>query len=463
MGPDIDIFYEHELLLDAKLNKETTNVESPVMLYKTDYNNMADLSKFVNEYNKAQAMILECKKFYKSFLRSKLLTYSQLTDTYYKCSAYKFYTKELTSYKYTNDSILLSTVLNQYGFEKIASGMKGHYVYRNIYAPIILAASLASAEIAEKNWNNESCIYKLLLSLSEESCLRIDEIMYKQSGIIYSPYGYVRNRKKCKEFHTHKEYEDHVKKINDTIQAEWVKAVKKYLPHMLKYVGYENLVHAKITYLILDNVKSVLKNAYEAGHMREYSKSVDDAKAWKKKFDDIEKNVNDHIKDIVTFDLRAFIKEEDIIEAYANKIRSFTNLYGKHSIMPDDLEKLMNTDEYDKYVEAEINDTLTVCRQVINEYTNYDTDKLYIIDKDNNACFFCQSNEIDKDKVEIHVKDRNLVCVYENERTTHYSQFSHRSDIEKVRKILVFDIDTNEMSYYNERTSNYSEQIEYRY
>ena len=41
--------------------------KSLVELHKTDYNNYSDLSHFVEEYYKAQALINECQNFYKSF------------------------------------------------------------------------------------------------------------------------------------------------------------------------------------------------------------------------------------------------------------------------------------------------------------------------------------------------------------------------------------------------------------
>ena len=47
--------------------------KSLVELHKTDYNNYSDLSHFVEEYYKAQALINECQNFYKSFFLSKLL------------------------------------------------------------------------------------------------------------------------------------------------------------------------------------------------------------------------------------------------------------------------------------------------------------------------------------------------------------------------------------------------------
>ena len=70
--------------------------KSLVELHKTDYNNYSDLSHFVEEYYKAQALIKECQNFYKSFFLSKLLTYSKLTNTSYKENEYNFFNIKIT-------------------------------------------------------------------------------------------------------------------------------------------------------------------------------------------------------------------------------------------------------------------------------------------------------------------------------------------------------------------------------
>ena len=44
-------------------NFDTQEQESLIELHKTDYNNYADLSHFVDEYYKAQALIKECNNF----------------------------------------------------------------------------------------------------------------------------------------------------------------------------------------------------------------------------------------------------------------------------------------------------------------------------------------------------------------------------------------------------------------
>ena len=77
-------------------NFDTQEQESLIELHKTDYNNYADLSHFVDEYYKAQALIKECNNFYRSFLKSKLLPYSKIANSIYSQDKYKFYTYELS-------------------------------------------------------------------------------------------------------------------------------------------------------------------------------------------------------------------------------------------------------------------------------------------------------------------------------------------------------------------------------
>lgn len=66
--------------------KDNTNItyKLPVELHKTDYNNYADLSHFIEQYNIAQQIIKECGRFYKSFLISKLMTWEQVINSPYR-------------------------------------------------------------------------------------------------------------------------------------------------------------------------------------------------------------------------------------------------------------------------------------------------------------------------------------------------------------------------------------------
>lgn len=63
---------------------DNNQVNSPIELHKTDYNNYADLNHFIEQYNIAQQIIKECGRFYKSFLISKLMTWEQVINSTYR-------------------------------------------------------------------------------------------------------------------------------------------------------------------------------------------------------------------------------------------------------------------------------------------------------------------------------------------------------------------------------------------
>ena len=72
-------------------NFDNAEVVTPVELHKTDYNNYQGLSNFVKEYYKAQALITALNNFYSSFLKTKHIPYSTITNSAYSWDKYKFF------------------------------------------------------------------------------------------------------------------------------------------------------------------------------------------------------------------------------------------------------------------------------------------------------------------------------------------------------------------------------------
>jgi len=456
----MEILDTRKSMIESQLNYQSEQHKCPITLYKTDYNNQSDLSRFVDEYNKAQAMIKECKEFYKSFLKSKLLTYSQLTNTIWKKDAYKFYTFKLVEY---NSSIFIKDILNFFGYKEEAESYTYQTVSGNFIGIVQMTEFLAALNLVEQYKKD---VTKLAYPSLHGYGMHIapEYMKFKVSGFIYNVYGnrVNQNDTNClmSEFPTKEQYSQYARSMYEIFEQDWNKLKKEWLPKVLKYFGTDKLCCASISYLIYDDALDIMNAAMEAELANLEGKS---ATTKKKKTKEIEakykedfKKLNDAIKANVTVNLTDCYSYNDIINFFEHNL--LHNGIGHWGYSTPDMLKI--NDKLNKYIKSEISYPLQVCQEMIAKYSNYDNKNLYII-KNNEAILYCTSDDIDKDRVSIQVINRKLVCTFKEESAIKYNQFAKFTNCVDLYKKIIFDIDTNEMVSYDTHEQKYKIQYDY--
>lgn len=433
-------------MIEAQMEFNAEQEKCPVSLYKTDYNNLSDLSKFVDEYNKAQAMINECKAFYKSFLKSKLLTYSQLTNTLYKKDVYKFYSFKLKS---KPADILYKDVIKHFNFN-INSNFNGVYVYGGISAIINLTEMLAALELAENYKKDpEKLAYPVIRSFYRHP--EIKDIIFKESNIVYDVYGYPDSNNTLKthiEFKTDDEYEKYARDMHKIIDNDWNIYKKKWLPLVLDYIGYDNIIKADISYMIYDNAYDIMQTA-KRDELLKVQKSAAKIKKVNKKYEEELTNLTNFLKSSIEIDLNDIYDHDYIIKLFESIIlHDGIGHWGE--LQP---ENMPINDKLKEYVKHKISDSLQACQNVINKYADYDTENLYII-QNNEAILYCTSSDIDNDKVDIQINGRKLICIF-SETAEQRKMCSRYTDCIEVKKQITFSIDTNELIEYKKFENKY--------
>lgn len=444
-----------------KFNLEVEQ-EPLVQLHKTDYNNYSDLSHFVDEYYKAKALIKECGNFYKSFLLSKLLTYSKLTNTSYKENEYNFFNIHITGIPYNTETYCLYDM-----FDNLDEEYKGYYNYKSLKGYERLAYSKAVFKFKEfcDNSNDKLFTIKVVCERTSyfpndkdvESCyyFKFNDYILKSctSKHYISSYGSItyNNEFDKKDIQSKfsklcdkekKSQYDYMKDINSLYKKEFNTFYKNELKTLFK------TINVPIIYINIDNdLKDCAYSSYNS-----YKKKV--------KSKDIDKDIKELIEKYKNDGERTSLYLSEILsnDEIDNMFDSFD--YNEWYSSKDSLIlKYIKGNYYNKIIELvkrNIADSTYAYRTIIRTCSEYNNNqKLYIIGKHNESHYFC--NQKDVDKVKIELRERELICTY----TEVHKHLKYRwpSDaptvVNELTRTVKFNVDTNLVSSFNESTDTY--------
>lgn len=447
-------------------NFNINNDDKPLVeLHKTDYNNYSDLSHFVDEYYKAQSLINECQKFYKSFCISKLLTYSKLTNTSYKENKYNFFNINITG---CPDNVDTYSLYNE--FEDLDDKYKGYYNYKSLLGYERLAYSRAVfkfKELCDKSEEKLFTIYVTVNSYHPISYLDEHETTYffdfnkfifkkYEEKHVISQYGTLSifpesaskriNKKKTIEFLLtdivkDKSIYDYMNELSKTYKTEFIEIYKDELKKVLKQVNVP-IIHIDIK----NDLEDVAYSCYKS-----YIKSIKKADINK----EIEKLSETYKCDGESADLLiSEIFTDDEIDNMVDNI-----ITGNYICYESEILKYIKEHFYDKIIEltkSKIADSMYAYRTIIRECSEYNNNqKLYIIDKHNQSHYFCNQNDVNN--IDIKLIGRTLVCTYT--LTTKHLKYRWPSDapyvVTELIREVVFDVNNNSVSDFTENKNTY--------
>lgn len=441
--------------------------KSLVELHKTDYNNYPDLSHFVEEYYKAQALINECQNFYKSFLLSKLLTYSKLTNTSYKENEYNFFNIKITGLP------LHADIFNLYNeFEGLDDEFKGYYNYKSLSGYVSLAYSKAVFKFKELCDKSKEKLFTIHIALEASHYMssdfkeqknayyfKFDGFIlktYKENHVI-STYGRLSLFSKSEDKRVDKEKTlklllsdiiknksiyDYMVELTSSYEKEFLKIYREELKIMLKQVNVP-IIHIDIN----NDLKDVAYSCYKS-----YIKSVKKA----------ERN-EEIVKLSKTYEFGGEYVDLLISEIFTNDEidEMIDNIEIKPYIgyLDSDIIEYINEYYYNKIIElvnTKITDSTYAYRTIIRECSEYNKNqKLYIIDKHNQSHYFC--NQKDVDKININLVKRKLICTYT--KKSNCLKYCWPSDapyiVTELTRQVIFDVNTNSICDFNESENTY--------
>lgn len=433
-----------------------------VQLHKTDYNNYSDLSHFVDEYYKAQALIKECGNFYKSFLLSKLLTYSKLTNTSYKENEYNFFNIHITGLPSRNTETYCLYDM----FDNLDDEYKGYYNYKSLLGYVKLAYSQAVFKFRDFCDNSKDKLFTIKIICDRTSYFPGDRDVEPSYYFSFNDYML----KSCKSKHYISSYgsitynNEYDKK---EIQSKLTKLCDKSKKSQYDYMKDINSLYKKeFDTFYKDELKKVFK---------EINIPIINIKIDNDLKDCAYSSYKSYIKNIKKKDIDNNIKE--LAEKYEND-GEYTSLYLSEILSNDEIDKMFDSFEYNNWytkdsliikylkdnyydkiielVKRNIADSTYAYRTIIRTCSEFNNNqKLYIIGKHNESHYFC--NQKDVDKVKIELIGRELVCTY----TIVHKHLKYRwpSDaptvVNELTRTVKFNVDTNSVSSFDESTDEY--------
>ena len=440
--------------------------KSLVELHKTDYNNYSDLSHFVEEYYKAQALINECQNFYKSFFLSKLLTYSKLTNTSYKENEYNFFNIKITGLPLHADTFNL---YNE--FEGLDDSCKGTYNYKSLLGYERLAYSRAMFKFKEQCDKSRKKLFTIHITLEQRYWMPHCDC--KENAYYFSFNGFILKKYKEEHFITtygnleiypkseskridkegtlklllsdiigDKSIYDYMRELTSSYKEEFYKIYKEELKTVLKQINVP-IIHIDIN----NDLKDVAYSCYKS-----YIKSVKKA------------DLNEEIVKLS----KTYESDGEYVDLLISEI--FTNdeidkMIDNIAITPwtghldNDILEYINKNYYNKIIDltkTKMADATYAYRTIIRECSEYNKNqKLYIIGKHNQSHYFCDQKDVDK--ININLNNRKLICTYT--KTSKHLKYRWPSDapyvVTELTRQVIFDVDNNSVCDFNESENTY--------
>lgn len=440
--------------------------KSLVELHKTDYNNYSDLSHFVEEYYKAQALINECQNFYKSFFLSKLLTYSKLTNTSYKENEYNFFNIKITGLPLHADTFNL---YNE--FEGLDDYCKGTYNYKSLLGYERLAYSRAIFKFKEQCDKSRKKLFTIHITL--EQCHWFPDSTYQENAYYFSFNGFILKKYKEEHFITtygnleiypkneskridkegtlklllsdiigDKSIYDYMRELTFSYKKEFNKIYKEELKTVLKQINVP-IIHIDIN----NDLKDVAYSCYKS-----YIKSVKKA--------DLNEEI---VKLSKTYEFDGEYVDLLISEIFTNDEidKMIDNIEINHwtGHLDNDILEYINKNYYNKIIDltkTKMTDATYAYRTIIRECSEYNKNqKLYIIGKHNQSHYFCDQKDVDK--ININLNNRKLICTYT--KTSKHLKYRWPSDapyvVTELTRQVIFDVDNNSVCDFNESKNTY--------
>ncbi len=435
-----------------------------VQLHKTDYNNYSDLSHFVDEYYKAQALIKECGNFYKSFLLSKLLTYSKLTNTSYKENEYNFFNIHITGIPYKAETYCLYDM-----FDDLDNDYKGYYNYKSLKGYEKLAYSRAVFKFKEFCDNSKDKLFTIRIECNRTSYFPGDKD--KETNYYFTFNDYIFKSCMCEHYissYSSITYNNKYDEVNNKdLQSKLKKLVDKEKKSLYDYMKELDFLYKKefdtfykdelkklfktinvpIIYINIDNdLKDCAYASYNSYKKKVKSKDIDkDIKELTEKYNNDGERTSLYLSEILSDD-----EIDNMFDSFEYK--------GWYS-MYDWILKYINDNYYNKIIELvkrNIADSTYAYRTIIRTCSEYNNNqKLYIIGKHNESHYFCNQNDVDKIKIELI--ERELVCTYI--KVNKHLKYSWPSNaptvVNELTRTVKFNVDTNSVSSFKESTDTY--------
>lgn len=439
--------------------------EPIVQLHKTDYNDYGDLSHFVDEYYKAQALIRECNNFYKSFLLSKLLTYTKLTNTSYKENEYKFFNIEITDKSpYNLCTCDTYNLFNEFKCNNIDDIYKGYYNYKSILGYDRLAYSRAVFKFKEICDNAKDKLFTIKIR-----CERVNYFpdSTEEPAYFFTFNDYILND--FPSFHTISSYgsitydnEYDKKELETRLKKLYNKTGEISLYNYMKHI--DTVYHNEFKYYYKEELKKVfkeinvpivhikIKNDLKECAYSSYKSYIKHVK--RKDVDENIKNLSEKYKNEGTY-TSLYINEILSNDEIDKMFDSFDNMYNMKNLIIN----YLNDNYYDKITELvtrNISDAIYAYRTIIRTCSEYnDNQKLYIIGKHNESHYFCDQKDVDK--INIELKGRKLECIYTQKEK--HLKYRWPSDapmvVTELTRVVVFNVDDNTVDSFGESSNTY--------
>lgn len=447
-------------------NFDTQEQESLIELHKTDYNNYADLSHFVDEYYKAQALINECNNFYRSFLKSKLLPYSKIANSIYSQDKYKFYTYQLSdsvngTVKFGEEYPISLEIdkANSSRSYKLADDS----LYISIKGLSYLAAAGASFKVFQELFSDSDRKYDLSFSCLDMRVTPDKLILRSNPRIRVDFYGnlniWKENGERDYEYKARIKYayktlgvknEDEldvlIKPIRKKVDEIWESTYKKEIIRLFE--KYDVLVSVVIDNKLMNDAKYCL---YE--YIGEHKASKEIANQYNDYFSDKTNNLTISLKDFIDSD-----KMNEVLSKYADH-----QCIGHWGYGPMELLAYIDSDKLNEYIKEQLSESTAVFRKILMTYEPKNkAQNLYIIDNHNEAQFFCSTKDLNN--VHIELKGRELVCEYiAVDRFKKYAWPSNTPwTVVTDTTTIIFNVSDNSIKSFNHTSTTHEEQVKYR-
>lgn len=450
-----------------KFNLEVEQETPLVQLHKTDYNNYSDLSHFVDEYYKAQALINECNNFYKSFLLSKLLTYSKLTNTTYKENEYNFFNINITGEPNKAEKYRLYDAIDNLPEEyKIYNykSLNSYENYKSLKGYKCLAYSNAVFKFKDFCDKSKDKLFTIKIRINStpyfydsgpsytyfiydnfilKSCKKIEHYI-SDYGTIYSEDNdkieiQTKLKKLCDK--QGKSSYDYMVDISSSYKKEFIEFYKNELKTIFKNINVP-IINIDIS----NDLKDCAYTSYKS-----YKNAVKSS------------NIDKDIKELT----KKYEKDGEKTSLYLNEILSndeIDNMFDSFKYNGwENIEMLIlnyiKQNYYDKIIELvkrNIADSTYAYRTIIRTCSEYNKNqKLYIIGKHNESHYFCNQNDVNN--VKIRLIGRELICTYT--KVNRHLKYRWPSNapivVHELTKIIKFDVNTNSIKSFEEKTNEY--------
>lgn len=426
---------------------DNNQINSPVELHKTDYNNYADLNHFIEQYNIAQQIIKECGNFYKSFLISKLMTWEQIINSPYRDKIEFTKLEPLDNGTVFESNKILDIYTNYLRKgENISFYHNKDYDYRHNENPkdIEVVDDIAAAEKQLKALKKKCA--ELEVILAHDIVDNLPEKVIKFMGYFYST-----------------KVTDKITKKN---AVEWVNVIRKVVEDYTPTNAY----YTSVIELMTSNVINYCKQQYDG-----IGKEIRDFHSEIELLENRIKYTNNHNKEKLCEELKEFVESlnckvisiqeshsdhygydkynsykyyEYYFHLYKYKgIPSFNRApkYEATAVISEDLFK-----EYMKKIEAYI---ITKVRELHLESIFIDIKDYFVIHNGELKKF---SDHLGDVKIELSKNQKELICT--NVDVTERAAYRWPSDAPIIRTTktttIIFDTTNNELIDYKVDTDS---------